>query len=151
MNSWASFPGFEVAWLPPSQQEQVPREPPTIPGQPRRKACFPLQPQCHTHLLSICNLGQERLLTSWLQTTCHLPGLKGGCLGVIPPFVQEVEEVESLSEQARLGLCLPPSAVVPLLIWGLVTWRRHTLCVRMSHAASEGSVSPSLVRMIRNT
>lgn len=63
--------------------------------------------------------------------TNHMPPaqVEGGCWGVVPPFAQEVEEVESLSEQARLGLCLPPSAVVPLLIWGPGHMETsHTLC-----------------------
>lgn len=50
-----------------------------------KKGCFPLQAQSHTHvhvdLLGICSLGQEKLLTGWLQTTCHLPRQKGGLLG----------------------------------------------------------------------
>lgn len=61
--------------------------------------------------LSICNRAQEGLFTGWLQTTGSLSSL--GCyLGITPSFVQEIE-VESLSEQARLLMCLPYSSVAP--------------------------------------
>lgn len=71
----------------------------------------PLRAQI-SNLLGIRNRAQERLLTGWLQTTGY-PSRLGCYLGVIHPFVQEIEEVKSLSEQARLLLCLPYSSVAP--------------------------------------
>lgn len=45
----------------------------------RVSLCSPSATHTHVHvdLLGICSLGRERLLTRWLQTTCHLPRWKG--------------------------------------------------------------------------